>query len=75
MTEEYVKVAVEMIESGPLKRTTVFWLFSCRTAMIASPVSSQEESGERYYRPTFVLTRGEEGVKGSARSDRRLSYL
>ena len=23
---------------------------------------------ERYYRPAFVLTRGEEGVKGSARS-------
>ena len=67
MTEEYVKIAVEMIESGPLKddRVLVVFLPDCHES-IAGIIAGRIR--ERYYRPTFVLTRGEEGVKGSARS-------
>lgn len=67
MTEEYVKIAVEMIESGPLKddRVLVVFLPDCHES-IAGIIAGRIR--ELYYRPTFVLTRGEEGVKGSARS-------
>ncbi len=67
MTEECVKIAVEMIESGPLKddRVLVVFLPDCHES-IAGIIAGRIR--ERYYRPTFVLTRGEEGVKGSARS-------
>lgn len=67
MTEEYVKIAVEMIESGPLKddRVLVVFLPDCHES-IAGIIAGRIR--ERYYCPTFVLTRGEEGVKGSARS-------
>lgn len=67
MTEEYVKIAVEMIESGPLKddRVLVVFLPDCHES-IAGIIAGRIR--ERYYRPTFVLTRGEEGIKGSARS-------
>ena len=58
---------VEMIESGPLKddRVLVVFLPDCHES-IAGIIAGRIR--ERYYRPTFVLTRGEEGVKGSARS-------
>ncbi len=67
MMEEYVKIAVEMIESGPLKddRVLVVFLPDCHES-IAGIIAGRIR--ERYYRPTFVLTRGGEGVKGSARS-------
>ena len=56
MTEEYVKIAVERIESGPLKadRVLVVFLPDCHES-IAGIIAGRIR--ERYYRPTFVLTR------------------
>lgn len=67
MTEDYVKKAVEMIEGSSLSmdRVLVVFLPDCHES-IAGIIAGRLR--ERYYRPVFVLTRGEEGVKGSARS-------
>ena len=58
---------MEMIENGPLKndRVLVVFLPDCHES-IAGIIAGRIR--ERYYKPVFVLTRGEEGVKGSARS-------
>ena len=67
MTEKGVKEAVQMIESTPLKedKILVVYLPDCHES-IAGIIAGRIK--ERYYRPTFVLTRAEEGVKGSGRS-------
>lgn len=67
MTENFVKEAVEIIENSELKedRVLVVFLPECHES-IAGIIAGRIR--ERYYKPTFVLTRGEEGVKGSARS-------
>ena len=67
LTEKYVEEAVELIENGPLKndRVLVIFLPDCHES-IAGIIAGRIR--ERYYKPVFVLTRGEEGVKGSARS-------
>lgn len=67
MTENFVREAVEMIENSALKedRVLVVFLPECHES-IAGIIAGRIR--ERYYKPTFVLTRGEEGVKGSARS-------
>lgn len=67
LTEKYVEEAVELIENGPLKndRVLVVFLPDCHES-IAGIIAGRIR--ERYYKPVFVLTRGEEGVKGSARS-------
>lgn len=67
MTENFVKEAVDIIENSELKedRVLVVFLPECHES-IAGIIAGRIR--ERYYKPTFVLTRGEEGVKGSARS-------
>ena len=67
MTEEYVKIAVEMIESGPLKddRVLVVFLPDCHES-IAGIIAGRLR--EKYAHPFFVLTKAEEGLKGSGRS-------
>ena len=67
MTEKGVEEAVRMIESTDLKRDKVLvvYLPDCHES-IAGIIAGRIR--ERYYRPVFVLTRGEEGVKGSGRS-------
>ena len=67
LTEKFVEEAAEMIEAGPLKedRVLVVFLPDCHES-IAGIIAGRIR--ERYYKPVFVLTRGEEGVKGSARS-------
>ena len=67
MTERFVQEAVRCIEETSLKedRVLVVFLPDCHES-IAGIIAGRIR--ERYYRPTFVLTRGEEGVKGSARS-------
>lgn len=67
MTENFVRTAVEMIESSPLQndRVLVVFLPECHES-IAGIIAGRIR--ERYYKPVFVLTHGEEGVKGSARS-------
>lgn len=67
MTESFVKTAVEQIESTSLKedRVLVVFLPECHES-IAGIIAGRIK--ERYYKPTFVLTRAKEGIKGSARS-------
>lgn len=67
MTEKGVAQAVEQIETTPLKedKVLVVYLPECHES-IAGIIAGRIR--ERYYRPVFVLTKGEEGVKGSGRS-------
>lgn len=67
MTEEGVEEAVRQIESSSWKddQVLVVYLPECHES-IAGIIAGRIK--ERYYRPTFVLTRGESGVKGSGRS-------
>lgn len=67
MTEKGVGQAVEQIENTSLKddKVLVIYLPDCHES-IAGIIAGRIK--ERYYRPTFVLTAGEEGVKGSGRS-------
>ena len=67
MTEEGVEEAVRQIESSPWKddQVLVVYLPECHES-IAGIIAGRIK--ERYYRPTFVLTKGETGVKGSGRS-------
>lgn len=67
MTEEGVEEAVRQIESSSWKddQVLVVYLPKCHES-IAGIIAGRIK--ERYYRPTFVLTRGETGVKGTGRS-------
>ena len=67
MTEEGVEEAVRQIESSSWKddQVLVGYLPGCHES-IAGIIAGRIK--ERYYRPTFVLTKGETGVKGSGRS-------
>lgn len=67
MTERGVEQAVEQIETMSFKddKVLVVYLPDCHES-IAGIIAGRIR--ERYYRPTFVLTKSEEGVKGSGRS-------
>lgn len=67
MTEKGVAQAIEQIETTSLKndKVLVVYLPDCHES-IAGIIAGRIR--ERYYRPTFVLTQAEEGVKGSGRS-------
>lgn len=67
MTERGVAEAVNLIETTSLKddRVLVIYLPDCHES-IAGIIAGRIR--ERYYRPVFVLTKAEEGVKGSGRS-------
>lgn len=67
MTEKGVEEAVQMIEGTSLKddKVLVVYLPDCHES-IAGIIAGRIK--EHYYRPAFVLTKAEEGVKGSGRS-------
>lgn len=67
MTEKGVEEAVRLIEHTDLRedKVLVVYLPECHES-IAGIIAGRLK--ERYYRPVFVLTRAEEGVKGSGRS-------
>lgn len=67
MTETGVEQAAEMIENTSLKedKVLVIYLPGCHES-IAGIIAGRIR--ERYYRPVFVLTDAEDGVKGSGRS-------
>ena len=67
MTEKGVEQAVEQIETTDLKedRVLVVYLQDCHES-IAGIIAGRLK--EKYYKPVFVLTQGEHGVKGSGRS-------
>lgn len=67
MTLQGTQQAVEMIESTDLKKDKVLvvYLPDCHESL-AGIIAGRLR--ERYHKPAFVLTRTEEGVKGSGRS-------
>ena len=67
MTERGVAEAVNLIETTSLKddRVLVVYLPDCHESIAGI---SAGRIRERYYRPVFVLTKAEDGVKGSGRS-------
>ncbi len=67
MTAKGVEAAVETVESRQLwkKQVLVVYLPECHESL-AGIIAGRLR--ERYYRPTFVLTKGEGCIKGSGRS-------
>lgn len=67
LTERGVEAAAEQIEGSSLKddRVLVIYLPDCHESL-AGIIAGRIR--EHYYRPVFVLTRSEDGVKGSGRS-------
>lgn len=67
MTEDGVAEAVRQVEESALKndRVLVVYLPDCHES-IAGIIAGKVK--ERFHKPAFVLTRAEEGVKGSGRS-------
>lgn len=67
MTLQGTQAAIEMIENGSLRedKVLVVYLPECHESL-AGIIAGRVR--ERYHRPTFVLTRAEDGVKGSGRS-------
>ena len=67
MTEEGVRQAIRKVEESDLKndRVLVVYLPDCHESL-AGIIAGKVK--EKFGKPTFVLTKGEEGVKGSGRS-------
>lgn len=67
LTEEAVKDAVFQVETTELKKdkVLVIYLPDCHESL-AGIVAGRIR--ERYYKPVFVLTKAEDGIKGSGRS-------
>lgn len=67
LTAVAVETAIEMVEKTNLKedKVLVIYLPECHESL-AGIVAGRIR--ERFYKPTFVLTKAEEGVKGSGRS-------
>lgn len=67
MTEQGVQKAVELVEQGSLKddKVLVIYLPDCHESL-AGIIAGRIR--ERYHRPVFLLTKSEDGVKGSGRS-------
>jgi single-stranded-DNA-specific exonuclease len=67
MTEDGVKEGFEVVEREGLKKDDVLvvYLPDCHESL-AGIIAGRIK--ERYYKPTIVLTRAEDGVKGSGRS-------
>lgn len=66
MTEDGVKAAIEQVEASLLEDDVlVVYLPDCHESL-AGIIAGKIR--ERYHKPTFVLTKGEEGIKGSGRS-------
>lgn len=70
MTEKGVEQAIEQIEGSSVKEDKVLVVFlpDCHES-VAGIIAGRIR--EKYYRPVFVLTRSEDGVKGSGRSIER----
>ncbi len=67
MTEQGVEQAIEKIDGSDMASDSVLvvYLPECHES-IAGIIAGRIR--ERYYRPAFVVTKGEEGLKGSGRS-------
>lgn len=67
MTRKGTEQAAEIIENSPLRedKVLVVYLEDCHESL-AGIIAGRLK--ERYHRPVFVLTKGEEEIKGSGRS-------
>ena len=67
LTEQAVEVAKQMIADGGYENDRVFVIFlpDCHESLAGIVAGRIREA---YHRPTLVITRGEEGAKGSGRS-------
>lgn len=67
MTAQGLEKAIEQVETTSMMEDTVLVVFlpECHESL-AGIIAGRLR--ERYHKPSFVLTRGEEGVKGSGRS-------
>ena len=67
LTEQAVEVAKQMIAEGGYENDRVFVIFlpDCHESLAGIVAGRIREA---YHRPTLVITRGEEGAKGSGRS-------
>lgn len=67
LTEEYTKEAIAMVKETALKddRVLVVYLPECHES-IAGIIAGRVK--EAFYRPTLVVTKSEQGLKGSGRS-------
>lgn len=67
MTEEGVEAAIKQVEESSLKedRVLVVYLPDCHESL-AGIIAGKVR--EKFGKPAFVLTKGEEGIKGSGRS-------
>ena len=65
LTKEGLETAIEMIECRPLSKVLVVYLPDCHESLAGIIAGKLRE---RYNRPAIVLTKSEEGVKGSGRS-------
>lgn len=67
LTVKGVEAAVQQIEENGLKNDKVLVIYLPEVhESLAGIIAGRIR--EKYYKPTFVLTKGEEGVKGSGRS-------
>lgn len=67
LTQKGLQKAIDMVENGPLKEDKVLVAYlpdvhESLAGIIAGKLR------ERFYKPVFVLTDGEDGIKGSGRS-------
>lgn len=67
LTLQGVELAVEQVEKTSIKEDKVYVIYlpECHESL-AGIIAGRIR--ERYYHPVFVLTKGEEGIKGSGRS-------
>lgn len=67
MTEQETQKAIDMVNNSDLKNDTVLLIYlpSCHES-IAGIIAGRVK--EYFYKPTFVITKSVEGVKGSGRS-------
>lgn len=65
LTKEGLETAIEMIECRPLTKVLVVYLPDCHESLAGIIAGKLRE---RYNRPAIVLTKSEDGVKGSGRS-------
>ena len=67
MTNQGTCRAIELIENGPYKddKVLVIFLPDCHESL-AGIIAGRIK--ERYHKPVFILTKGDEGIKGSGRS-------
>ena len=67
ITEEYAAIAIEQVENTELKddKVLVVYLPDCHES-VAGIIAGRVR--EKFYRPSIVITKAEDGAKGSGRS-------